>query len=52
MKLDKIYADKFSETTSIEMKNQHWDGYRKLFMDGTALELSPDKCGKGYSVNK
>ena len=33
-KLKKYYAEKFSETTSIEIQSQHWGGNIQLSMEG------------------
>ena len=36
--LKKYYAEKFSETTSIEIQIQLWGGNRQLSMEGIAVE--------------
>ena len=38
-KAKKDYAEKFSETTSIETKSPHWTGNRKLSMEDIDAEL-------------
>ena len=34
----KKYEEKFSETTVLEIESQHWDGNRKLSMEGIDVE--------------
>ena len=41
MKLKKYYAEKFSETTGIEIKTQNWGGNRQLSMEGIPVEYFP-----------
>ena len=38
IKLKKYYEEKFSETTGIEIRSQHWNGNRKLLMEGIDVE--------------
>ena len=35
------YAEKFSETTGIEIQSQHWGVNRQLSMEGIAVEYVP-----------
>ena len=41
-KLEKHYAEKFSEKTGIEIQIQHWGVSRELSMEGIAVEYFPN----------
>ena len=49
IKLKKHYAEKFSETTGIEIRSQHLDGNRKLSMEGSAVEYFLNSIDPGIN---
>ena len=46
-KLNKYYAEIFSETTGIEILSQHWCENRQLSMEGIAVEYFPNLIDPG-----
>ena len=52
IKLKKDYAEKFSETTSIEIQSQHWGGNRQLSMEGISVECFPSPIDPGINEEK
>ena len=42
LKLNKYYAEKFSETTGIEIQSQHWGRNIQLLMEGIYVEYLPN----------
>ena len=42
IQLKKDYAEKFIETTGIEIQSQHWGGNRNLSMEGIYIEYFPN----------
>ena len=47
IKLKKDYAEKFSETTSIEIQSQHWGVNIQLSMEVIDVEYSPISIDPG-----
>ena len=47
IKIKKDYAEKFSKTTGIEIKSQHWGGNRQLSMEGIAIEYLTNSINHG-----
>ena len=52
IKLKKDYAEKFSETTSIEIQSQHWGGNIQLPMEVIDVEYSPISIDPGRNEEK
>ena len=52
MKLNKYYAENFSETIGIEIKSQRWGGNRQLSMEGISVEYFPNLIDPGGNENK
>ena len=52
MKLNKHYAKKISNSTSIEIQIQHWGGNRQSSMEVTAIEYFPSLFDPGNNEEK
>ena len=51
-KLEKHYAEKFSEKTGIEIQIQHWGGNSKLSMEGISIGYFPTSVDPGRNETK